>query len=337
MDSLLSFSVLELVILMLGAMILGFTIHFFILSSRTLKNISPTTIARLKKELEDRKLIFFNELDARDQEVHRLNAKLAEQEEKYSDLSIDAEEIQTKYQKVLVELQESKKNLSQHSEPEQSGSLKDAESVLREYQGKIGRMLREIDGIKESEKKQQALQEQNDTLAAQADELERLVQELKNENQALREKQLLTHDVNSMIDDTYQEFRMLQDKIKKLETQVLTSREINLNFEDLREEQLRLLRESEELKTKLNSLIVDKHALSTRLAETEDKLRESNFQRQQLQKKLTYMEELNKDMQILSETNKKLESQIRRINELESMLSFLQEQKNELPGERPVE
>ena len=57
------------------------------------------------------------------------------------------------------------------------------------------------------------------------------------------------------------------------------------------------------------------------LGDTEDKLRESNFQRQQLQKKTAFLEELNKDLQEVSEHNKKLESQLRRISEMESLLA----------------
>jgi Tfp pilus assembly protein PilO len=67
------------------------------------------------------------------------------------------------------------------------------------------------------------------------------------------------------------------------------------------------------------------------LADTEDKLREANFQRQQLQKKAVFLDELNRDLQEASEHNKKLEGQLRRISEMEAMLSRTVQDKND-PG-----
>ena len=61
-----------------------------------------------------------------------------------------------------------------------------------------------------------------------------------------------------------------------------------------------------------------------------DKLREANFQRQQLQKRVAYLEELNEDMKAVADANKKLEGQIRRIGELESKLNMVAEERDEL-------
>ena len=66
------------------------------------------------------------------------------------------------------------------------------------------------------------------------------------------------------------------------------------------------------------------------LTETEDKLKEANFQRQQLQKRVAYLEELNNDMQAVADANKKLEGQLKRIGELESMLNMVAEERDEL-------
>ncbi|HMG67714.1 MAG TPA: hypothetical protein VK588_08510, partial [Chitinophagaceae bacterium] len=62
------------------------------------------------------------------------------------------------------------------------------------------------------------------------------------------------------------------------------------------------------------------------LNEVEDKFREANFQRQQLQKRVSYLEELNSDLQVVTDANKKLEHQLRRIGELESMLNVIAEE-----------
>lgn len=74
----------------------------------------------------------------------------------------------------------------------------------------------------------------------------------------------------------------------------------------------------------------DNHRLRNNLETLEDKLAEANMQRQQLQKKVQFLQELNSDMQSLSDTNKKLQTEIRRIGELESMLNMMAEERDYL-------
>ena len=73
-------------------------------------------------------------------------------------------------------------------------------------------------------------------------------------------------------------------------------------------------------------MTTENQQLTLRLNEVEDKFREANFQRQQLQKRVGYLEELNNDLQVLADANKKLEHQLRRIGELESMLNVVSEE-----------
>jgi BMFP domain-containing protein YqiC len=73
-------------------------------------------------------------------------------------------------------------------------------------------------------------------------------------------------------------------------------------------------------------MTTENQQLTVRLTEVEDKFREVNFQRQQLQKRVGYLEELNNDLQVLADANKKLEHQLRRIGELESMLNVVSEE-----------
>ena len=71
----LSFSILEIVVLMLGALLLGITIHFFIVSRRGL-NSSALATARISKTLEDWKLRYFNDIELRDKEINKLEATI---------------------------------------------------------------------------------------------------------------------------------------------------------------------------------------------------------------------------------------------------------------------
>lgn len=70
--------------------------------------------------------------------------------------------------------------------------------------------------------------------------------------------------------------------------------------------------------------------LQIEVSGTQDKLSEANQQRQQLQKKVAYLEELTNDLQQMSETNKKLEGQLKKIGELESILNIVSEERDHL-------
>jgi uncharacterized protein YlxW (UPF0749 family) len=70
------------------------------------------------------------------------------------------------------------------------------------------------------------------------------------------------------------------------------------------------------------------------MVEMEDKLREANHQRQQLQKKISYLEELNNDLHMVADANKKLEGQLKRMGELESMLNVVSEERDKLKDDK---
>jgi len=115
--------------------------------------------------------------------------------------------------------------------------------------------------------------------------------------------------------------------MQKLEQQVTISKTIHMEHEELKEENAKVMRDLEEERLKRHAVITENSELHITLAETQDKLRESNFQRQQLQKRVAFLEDMNTDMQAVTEANKKLENQIKRIGELESMLNIMEEEK----------
>lgn len=102
--------------------------------------------------------------------------------------------------------------------------------------------------------------------------------------------------MNAMIDSAYSEFNTLQEKIQKLESQMNIPRNLHLEYEDLKEEHYKVSTEFEEQKEKYEAAVKANKELEEVLTETESKLKEANFQRQQLRKKVAYLEELNNDM-----------------------------------------
>lgn len=334
MDSQLSLSIIEIVVLMLGAIVLGITIHFFIASRRSLNASSPETIKQLQKETEDWKLRYFNETELRDRELEKLRKNVAELDENNQINAIEAEETKIRNKKLLAEIEELKKQV-QTTAPvtDKAGymtRLSEAQHSLKEYNEKISQLLGQIDIVKDTEEKQQEILRSNEELSQQIENLRLQLSQKEKEIHNIRQQQELTTEMRSGLESAYNEFHVLQDKIHKLESQVTVSRKLNLEYEDLREEHLKLVRDQEELRHKYQATTQENQQLQGALEEAEEKFREVSFQRQQLQKKVAYLEELTNDMQAVADANKKLEGQLKRIGELESMLNMVSEERDEL-------
>jgi len=333
MDGQLSLTIIEIIVLMLGAIILGITIHFFITSRKSLKDsMADVAGSKLSRELDDWKRRFFNEVELKDNKIEQLQKSLTDAEENCTIFSIEAEEVRKQNKKLQQELELIKNQLPQASgdKPGYLDQLRQAQSSLLEHNEKINQLLEQIDIAKETEEKQQEVLKYNDELNEEIELLKHKLAQKENEINAIRQKENLTSEMNSMLDSAYNEFGVLQEKIQKLETQVNTSKKINLEYEDLKEGYYRISQDYEAQKHKYNHLVSENRQLQADLAETEDKLKEANFQRQQLQKKVAYLEELNNDMQLVADANKKLEGQLKRIGELESMLNVLAEERDQL-------
>ena len=329
----LSLSIIEIVVLMLGAIILGITIHFFITSSRSLTS-SPKETDKISKALEEWKLRYFNDTEVRDKELTRLRKRLEEVEEDNDINLIEADEMRKLNKTLKLEIETIQKAppppAAVKEKTDYVQQLRQAQDSLLEHNEKINQLIGQIDIVKETEEKQQKTQKINEELAGQIDELKLMLSEKEKEISNTRQKEQLTNEVTSMIDSANNEFNVLQDKMKKLEGLVNASKRINLEYQDLKEDNHRLSKDYEEQKIKYTTIVSENKQLLEELTETEHKLREANYQRQQLQKKVTYLEELNNDMQGVAEAHKKLEGQLKKVSELESMLNVIAEERDEL-------
>ena len=325
----LSLSIVEIIILMLGAIVLGITIHFFIVSRRSFKT-TPSESGKINKTLDEWKLRYFNDIEKRDNELATLKKQLQEAEENSNIYSIEADEMRKQNKKLQAEIEMQHKTASPADKHDYIEQLRQAQTSLLEHNEKINHLLGQIDIVKETEEKQQEILKYNEELSGQIDELKFMLSQKEKEISNVRQKEQLTHEMTSMLDNAYNEFHQLQDKINKLEGQVNASKRINLEYEDLKEGHYKLTKDFDEQKHKYNAAVTENQHMKAELEETEDKLREANFQRQQLQKRVAYLEELNNDMQAVAEANKKLEGQIKRIGELESLLNVVEEERDDL-------
>lgn len=332
----LSLSVIEIIVLMLGAITLGITIHFFIVSRKSLKDATSDITGKLNKELEVWKLKYFNDTELRDKELDKLRKQLADAEENSNIYSIEAEEMRIVNKKLQTEMESMRKKAPlqptavQGEKSDYLEQLRLAQNSLLEHNEKINQLLGQIDIVKETEEKQQEIIKTNEELSSQIEDLRFRLSQKEKEINNIRQKEHLTTEMNAMLDSAYSEFNVLQDKMHKLENQVNISKRINLEYEELKEVQHKMTRDFEEQKLKYQAAVEENRRLRLEMTETEDKLKESDFQRQQLQKRVAYLEELNNDMQAMTETNKKLEGQLKRIGELESMLNVIAEERDQL-------
>ncbi len=365
MDGQLSLSLVEIIVLMLGAIILGITIHFFITSRRSLKDeVEKAPGGKLNRELDDWKRRYFNDIEDKDRELEGLKKKFANVEENSEINMIEADEMrkankqlraeielrkqapattnanesieidqlkkQNKQLKDDIELLKKTPQTANTGKPDYIEQLRLAQSGLLEHNTKINQLLEQIDIVKETEEKQQDILKNNEVLAEQVDELNSRLSQKEKELNNVRQKEHLTTEMNSMLDNAYTEFNTLQEKMLKLEMQVINAKKINIDYEDLKEGYSKVSNDLKDEKQKHLAAHNENNQLRDTLTETENKLKEANFQRQQLQKKVAYLEELNIDMQAIADANKKLEGQIRRIGELESMLNVVSEERDDL-------
>lgn len=310
----------EIIIFLLGALVLGFTVHYFWSARKSIK-IDQSSIAAQDgiSENDNWKLKYYNDMDMQEKALEQLRERLAEAQENEQILSIELEELQKQGKNVAAKpLDELKQPISADDYLSQ---LKSAQENLFQHNQHINRLLGQIQLLKESERKLMELQKANGQLHEQIAELRKLIANKDAEINHIRQQQRLTDEINERMDKAYAEFNVLQDKLQKLESYLAQPHNKKIDYDELHESYFRLTKDFDEAKTRQISLWDENQRLSRILADTEDKLREANFQRQQLQKKTLFLEELNKDLQEVSEHNKKLESQLRRISEMESLLS----------------
>jgi chromosome segregation ATPase len=323
----LNLSIVEILVLFFCAVLLGIVIHFFLTSRNNLKDSGLAT-SKLKKTLEDWKLKYFNDMEAREKELQEWKSRATENEESSGIYKIELEESKRNQKRLTTEVDILQKNGSRDNQPPYLNQLREAQASLLEHNDKITQLLESMEMVRETEEKQKLVEEENEQLLKQVKELRFYIGQKEAEIKNIQQKEHLTKEMTSMLDNAYSEFGTLQGKIQKLESQLSASKMLNLEYEDMAESYYKVNRETEEQKNRLLSLTNQNQQLTLQLNDTEDKLREANFQRQQLQKRVSYLEELNSDLQMVTEANKKLEHQLRRIGELESMLNVVSEERD---------
>ncbi|MBK5273316.1 MAG: hypothetical protein JJE22_20115, partial [Bacteroidia bacterium] len=251
----LTLSLMEIIVLMLGAIILGITIHFFIVSRRSLNNSSDHS-NKISKSLDEWKLKYFNEIEVRGKELFDLKQRLENSEEDNTINTIEAEEMRSENKKLRVEIESLRNSppvaavsaAATGEKPDYIDQLRQAQSSLMDHNEKINQLLGQIEIVKETEEKQQEIQRNNEQLVIQINELKSLLSQKENEVNNIRQKEHLTNEMTSMLDNAYNEFNVLQGKIQKLESDLSSTKMVNMDYEDMKEAHYKLGREFEDIK-----------------------------------------------------------------------------------------
>lgn len=324
----------EIIICELGALILGFTIHFFWNSRKALHINEPSQNTGISDD-DNWKLKYYNDMDMQERAQQQLRERLTQVQETERSLTHDLEENRTETDELreeleivharLSEAEAQLKPLSVATEPDHANSyitqLRLAQEKLAEHNNSITRLLEQTRMVEESEKKTQDLLEQNEELHEQIRNTGQQLVDKEAEISHLRHQQKLAEEMGTRLDKVYEEYSTLQDKLLKLQTYLTQPYNRGTDYDELKDAYFKLGKEHDEMKLKYLSLREENQRLNRILADTEEKLKEANFQRQQYQKRSAFLEELNHDLQEISEHNKKIESQLRRVSDMESLLN----------------
>jgi len=311
----------EIVIFLLGALILGFTLHYFWTSRNAIRIQKPVADEGIN-ENDNWKLKYYTDMEIQEKTLQKLRERLSESEENEKIYHLESEELREE----VNELKEKYARTEAQIKPptltdDYLQQLKTAQENLFQYNQHINKLLQQIQMLKESEKKYQDLQHQHNILNEQLSGMHRQLAEKDAEFSRIMQEQRMVLEMNERMDKAYADFNHMQDKLRKLEQYLEQPHSKRIEYDQLQETYFKLSREFDEVKGKQMALFDENQRLSRILADTEDKLKESNFQRQQYQKKMLFLEELNRDLQEATEQHKKMESQLRRISEMESILS----------------
>lgn len=341
----------EIIICELGALILGFTIHFFWNSKKSLRINDPSASTGIS-ENDNWKLKYYNDMDMQERSQQQLRDRLNQAQESEQILTMELEETRNELEDFRKELENTRLDLEEAGyklaastapvsveEEALSGvpapaadylsQLKAAQEKLVEHNNNIYRLLEHTQLLGEAEKTNQDLQRQNEQLNEELRSSGQLLVEKENEIGYLRHHQKLAEEMSLRLDKAYEEYNSLQEKLQKLQGYLTQPHKKSGDYEELKENYFKLGKEHDEMKLRHISLREENQRLARILADTEEKLKESNFQRLQFQKRSAFLEELNHDLQEISEHNKKIESQLRRVSDMETLLAKITGSANE--------
>jgi hypothetical protein len=324
-----SFGLLDLIMFQVGALVLGFAIHFFWTTRKSLPVTTKTPPSDFNiNEADEWRLKYYEALDVHEKQQLEMRKEIREilSNEKMSRLEI--EELKAE----IKELQQPPESSDKEEEGSYINQLTVAQEHLTGHNERVNRLLEQVEMLRQAERRHLETQKINEGLREEIRQLQHTLSTKENEVRQVKKQQGLANELEERLRKVFEEFNLMQDKVVTLESHLAKPHMRGYEYEDLQQAYFRLTKEFDEIKGKQLAMLEENQRLSRLLADNEDKLRESNFIRQQLTKKVAFLDELNSDLQQVATQSKKLETQLRRIAEIEQLLMKVPEQENEPPS-----
>ena len=299
-------SITDIVVLNVMAIVLGIVIHLVISNRRNLQKLMRESEAEMNMSGNSSHLPAFDEMD-----VFQLPGTREKKKAPVDPL----DEMPSPFSFL-------KKGPKHEPKPvynTHGGEYASLKTNLEQQQRSLDKLMQQMGQMHHSKK-----EESNEEIEM----LQRLLDDKEAELQKVKSQLAGVQKMSSRIEDVYQEFDALQQKMASLEKQAKGASELAIELEDAREAQKQIKKELVRKQEKLQEAVEESQRLYRQLGEAEDKLSEANLQRQQLLKKVQFLENLNTEFQQVSEANKKLQNELRRIGELESMLSLMSDERD---------
>jgi methyl-accepting chemotaxis protein len=223
--------------------------------------------------------------------------------------------------------------------------IKELKAMLISQQLELTRAIRQMDTINATREARPFYNEDEDEVYEEVEEYEEklpfadnekleklrlLLQERETELQELQQQVELSKKIQGHFEEVRSGYEELQQKVQKMEQQAWQAADLAIKLDSIEQSYEQLEKNALKKDEKLRELSVESSRLHEVLSLTEDKLSEANLQRQQLMKKVQFLEEINNDIQQMTEANRKLKNELRRVAELESMLSLITEERDVL-------
>lgn len=228
---------------------------------------------------------------------------------------------------------------------ETKSEIKELRGMLQLQQLELTRAINQITAIKGDKKISEDFDgyaddvEEKNFASSSAIEIEELQFQLNKkeaELKELRQQSELTQKLQAHFEEVQSGYEELQLKVQKMEQQGWQAAELSIKIDSLEQSNEQLEKTVLKKEEKARELMLENGRIHEMLNEAEDKLSEANLQRQQLKKKVQFLEEINSDIQQMSESNRKLKNELRRVAELESMLNLITEERDVLLHRKAV-
>jgi chromosome segregation ATPase len=294
-------SIIEIAVLLTGALVLGLTIHFFIVSRRSLKK----ALLESNPEVFRRSKPYSTPAPIRETKNHIEEAPVARH-------------------KRILEHDFAGKNKTNNKED----SVENLKDTILQQQRLLNGFLKQVEEIEHEGREE--LEQENKELQKEIADMEARLEKKQLALDDAIQQAAIADRMADRIEEVYKEFDLLQNKMEVLEAQASRANNFALELEDTRQAYEQVHKDLQRKNEKLDELFLENQSLQQQVNELEDKLAESNLHRQQLQKKVQFLQDLNTDLQSVSDTNKKLQTELRRVSELESMLNMIAEERDHL-------